>query len=215
MIFNHYFDYLIFISFLALKLFLFTSYNKRVLIILKNNNRLIATSMHLESYYKKIRNQYLPKKIVCVIIAESPPISGKYFYDKRGEISEPLFKAVMKLIKSEPKDKESGLRTFQNKGLFLVDATYKPVNNLPISKRNKKILENFDNLIKDLRKLKIKKQPLMLIKSNVCRLIEPKLNKLSFNVINKNRIVPFPSHGHQKKFLNRAKKTLIEIQELK
>jgi len=31
-----------------------------------------------------------------VIIAELPPISGKYFYNPKGEISEPLFAALMK-----------------------------------------------------------------------------------------------------------------------
>jgi hypothetical protein len=42
--------------------------------------------------------------------------------------------------------------------------------------------------------------PLVLIKANVCRLLEPRLKKDGFRVLNKDRIIPFPSTGHQLDF---------------
>ena len=39
-----------------------------------------------------------------------------------------------------------------------------------------------------------------MIKANVCKLLEPKLNEDGFNVLNKDRVVSFPSHGQQPVF---------------
>jgi len=56
------------------------------------------TTMNKE-YYLRFRNKYHPTNIKTVFILESPPASGKYFYDESGNVSEPLFKAMMKLLK--------------------------------------------------------------------------------------------------------------------
>ena len=71
-----------------------------------------------------------PTSVTLVIVAESPPASGKYFYRPNGEVSEPLFKALMKQLGIQPKTKCEGLREFQKRGWVLVDATYEPVNAL-------------------------------------------------------------------------------------
>jgi hypothetical protein len=42
--------------------------------------------------------------------------------------------------------------------------------------------------------------PLVLIKENVCRILEPKLVQDEFRVLNGGIVIPFPSHGHQKRF---------------
>jgi hypothetical protein len=42
--------------------------------------------------------------------------------------------------------------------------------------------------------------PLVLIKANVCRILEPRLAKDGFNVLNGGRVVYFPGTGRQKDF---------------
>jgi hypothetical protein len=42
--------------------------------------------------------------------------------------------------------------------------------------------------------------PLILLKANVCKLLEPKLNKDGFKVLNKGRSVYFPGSGRQRDF---------------
>jgi ssDNA-specific exonuclease RecJ len=42
--------------------------------------------------------------------------------------------------------------------------------------------------------------PIVLIKANVCRLLEPMLMKDGFNVINNGGLVYFPACGHQQEF---------------
>jgi hypothetical protein len=46
-------------------------------------------------YYFSFRRKYEPEQLNLVIVAESPPVSGLYFYNPLGKISEPLFAAFM------------------------------------------------------------------------------------------------------------------------
>jgi hypothetical protein len=50
------------------------------------------------SAYISLRRRYEPERIRLVIIAESPPASGLYFYDETGAPGEPLFAALMKQL---------------------------------------------------------------------------------------------------------------------
>ncbi len=47
-----------------------------------------------------LRRELEPTGVSLVIVAESPPISGKYLYNPDGKVSEPLFNALMKLLGS-------------------------------------------------------------------------------------------------------------------
>jgi hypothetical protein len=162
-----------------------------------------------EDYYFSLRNKYVPKKLKVIFVLESPPASGKYFYDKNGSVSEPLFSAMMKLLNFNPQDKREGLKYFAESGHFLVDATYEPVNKLKGKIRENIILRNYQNLVADLRKFGGPKQiNVILVKANICRLIESRLLSDGFNVQNHGVIVPFPSTGQQNKFLIAVQKVI-------
>jgi hypothetical protein len=102
------------------------------------------------SDYLNLRHRYKPDEIKLVIIAESPPSSGLFFYDAKGKITEPLFAAFMQAMRIAPTDKEKGLREFQRDGWALVDATYEPVNALSDAKRNEIISRRYPSLRSDL-----------------------------------------------------------------
>jgi hypothetical protein len=152
--------------------------------------------------YRKLRQRYKPKSISLVIIAESPPSNGKYFYDRNGLPSEPLFAAMMKQLGVDPRcPKEDGLREFQRKGWFLVDATYKPVDKLSDSSADRVIKRRYQSLRNDLATLiPDRSTPLVLIKVNVCHILEPRLTEDGFSVLNGGRAVYFPSNGRQPDF---------------
>jgi hypothetical protein len=156
-------------------------------------------SMHKE-YYIKLRNEYLPETLKLIFILESPPASGKYFYDKTGKITEPLFNELMKTLDYKPINKKDGLDFFKSQGFFLIDSTYKPVNKMKEKEKENTILSDFNNLIDDLDTMSSNKSPLILVKANICRLLEDKLKLKGFNVLNKGIVVPFPSSGQQKRF---------------
>jgi hypothetical protein len=150
--------------------------------------------------YLNLRRPFQPSDIRLVIIAESPPVSGRYFYDSSGRTTEPLFSALMKQCGITPRNKEQGLREFQKRGWILVDATYEPVND-PEVDRDAIILRDYPLLRDDLLNLlSALTAPLVLIKANVCRLLDARLSADGFNVLNRGRAVYFPSNGRQGQF---------------
>jgi hypothetical protein len=151
--------------------------------------------------YLALRSRYAPERVRLAIIAESPPISGKYFYDPEGSPSEQLFVALMRQLDLSPRTKQDGLAEFQRNGWVLVDATYQPVNSLKTSSRNQIIARHYPLLRDDLANLiPDRSVPLILIKANVCRLLEPRLLEDGLNVINRGCAVYFPGSGRQKAF---------------
>jgi hypothetical protein len=151
--------------------------------------------------YLTLRNAFAPKPVRLAIIAESPPKSGLYFYNPNGKVTEPLFAAMMEHLRSEPRTKDEGLREFQRHGWVLVDATYEPVDGPTDTKRDQVILRDYPLLRADLTAmLPGQSVPIILVKANVCRLLEPRLREDGFNVLNAGAEVYFPSSGQQNKF---------------
>jgi hypothetical protein len=152
------------------------------------------------AYYHSLRKLYEPDGLKLIIVAESPPISGKYFYDKSGARTEPLFSAILQHLNFTCATKEDGLREIQERGLILVDATYEPVNGMSSSARDRVIERDYPLLLEDLKSLTPDTSlPIVLLKANVCKILDPKLTKEGFNVINRGRSIPFPSTGQQTK----------------
>jgi hypothetical protein len=150
--------------------------------------------------YIALRRRYQPESVRLIIVAESPPASGRYFYDPTGAPSEPLFAALMRHLGLSPSTKEEGLREFQRTGWLLVDATYEPVNALKdVKQKNAVIIRDYPLLRNDLANFG-RSIPLVLLKVNVRKILESKLTAEGFNVLNRGRAIYFPSHGKQPDF---------------
>ena len=162
--------------------------------------------------YLSFRRPFEPGDVYLIIIAESPPAAGRYFYNPDGRVTEPLFAAMMMQLGASPKTKLDGLREFQQRGWVLVDATYKPVNNeRNPRRRNAAIIRDYGLLCDDLKTLMSgRSTPLILIKKNLCEILEPKLANDGFNVLNGGRVIYFPSHGRQNDFHRQFSSVLEE-----
>lgn len=148
-----------------------------------------------------LRNNYIPSKIKVIFVLESPPQGHGYVYDQSGHTGEVLFRAFMKLIGIKPETKEEGLQKLKHEGVLLLNPTYTPVNKLSDKEANEIIMNNYGNFKKDLLKFNPnKKIPIILVKANICRLLEGPLTHDGFNVLNKNQMIPFPMHYHQERF---------------
>lgn len=151
--------------------------------------------------YLAFRSRYQPLDLRLIIVGESPPRSGKYFYNPDGRSSEPLFSALMVQLNVQAVSKTHGLQCMQDEGWLLIDSTYEPVDGYSDRKRNAVIVRDYPLLHDDLAKLTPgRSTPVVLIKANVCRLLEPRLLKDGFNVVNRGRRIYFPSHGQQGRF---------------
>jgi hypothetical protein len=113
-----------------------------------------------------LRQCYQPAATKLGIVAESPPASGRDFYDESGSVAEPLFAAMMKQLELRPASKAEGLHAMRQAGWVLVDATYEPVNALRSAERAVAILRDHSRLRDDLKALAPK--AVVLIKKNVC-----------------------------------------------
>jgi hypothetical protein len=151
--------------------------------------------------YKHLRKLFQPARIQAIFILESPPKSGEYFYDPDGRLTEHLFAAMMQLLKYTPMHKRDSLGEFQKRGFMVVDASYVPVNDLKGKYRDERTMSQSFALLEDIGILNPNKTiPLILVKANICRLMEPLLKKQGFLVVNEGTVVPFPSSGQQTNF---------------
>jgi hypothetical protein len=94
-------------------------------------------------------------------------------------------------------------------------ATYQPVDKLTKGEglgRDEVIAADYPMLIDDLTSLMAGRHPLILIKANVCRVLEPLLSKDGFTVLNGGNPIYFPSNGQQTNFKNQFRAVLSAIQ---
>ncbi len=166
--------------------------------------------MHTETFYKKLRKKYIPEICRLIFVFESPPASGKYFYDDSGSIDEPLYKFMMKCFcPFNPVLKENGLKEFKRLGILLVDAVYFPVNRtvnrLSPKKRKESLLKNIPKLEADLRKVIGKNHTkILIVGTDLRKILEPVLEQ-DFFVINDGENLPFPLYGRGKKFAEKIR----------
>lgn len=167
----------------------------------------------MEENFISLRNKYLPKTLNIIFVLESPPYGHGYFYDLTGRVSEVLFRAYMKLLGINPTTKEEGLEFLKRKGWVLVNPIYTPVNKLPDKEADTLILENYQNFKKDLDQLLSKSHsvPIILVKSNILKLLEKPLINDGYNVINNGVLIPFPLHYHANSFHEKVSKMINNL----
>jgi hypothetical protein len=156
------------------------------------------------SRYHSLRREYEPSDPTLLIVAESPPESGLYFYDPVGRTSEPIFAAFMEQLAFKPVTKVDGLREMQRRGWLLIDATYEPIDK-KFGKRGPRrdavLVRDYHLLKQDLLAISDgRKLPIILIKENVCRILDPLLTADGFHVLNRGRKVYLPLNGNQPDF---------------
>jgi hypothetical protein len=172
----------------------------------------------MTNQYIALRNQYLPKRISVIFILESPPEGHGYFYDASGRVSEVLFRAFMKLLGAKPDTKEEGLLLLQEKGWVLVNPIYIPVNKLSEKEADRMILDNYAVFVADLKNIladRFSEVPIVLVKSNIVRILEKPLLNDGFRVINDGIMVPFPLHYHADSFQEKVLKLLSRVAFIK
>lgn len=161
--------------------------------------------------YLELRNRYLPKDLKLIFILESPPVSKNFFYNPFTSTRETLFHTFMLTIfEKDFATKEQGLHAFAAAGYLVVDPIYEPVNKLPDALADRKILEHYPLFKKDLEQLMRKRDtPLILVKKNICLLLEDRLLNDGFTVLNQHVSIPFPIRYHADEFIQRVRLILV------
>ena len=161
----------------------------------------------LEDSYALARNKYRPKKVSLLLIAESPPSSGGYFYAEATIGKDHLFRETMKALGFWPADrpmrkgcdKRPMLRQFQSLGFFLVDTCELPVDKMPPRLRKLSTIQGASTIGKRVKELDPSR--ILIVKKTVLDPVRQALNLAGFEdrILNKGAL-PFPSHGNQRKY---------------
>ena len=156
----------------------------------------------------QLRKRYRPKTVKVLFVAESPPESDdeevRFFYNPRQERWDHMYRSVMMAVFSDfeyrPGEKDKWLRKFQERGYYMIDATDSPVNRLAPAKRRCVLNDAVEGKLSEIATLVSKNTPIVLIKKNVFSTFNGPLRNAGFNVTH-DSFLPFPSHGHQKRFI--------------
>jgi hypothetical protein len=165
------------------------------------------------SYYHRLRREFQPQNPTLLIVAESPPASNLYFYDPSGRKTEPIFLAFMEQLLFTPANKTAGLREFQRRGWLLIDATHEPIDKKFKQKdplRDAVIVRDYPLLKADIEAVSGgKRLPIVLVKANVCEVLDPLLTADGFNVLNRGRKVYLPVNGNLGHFRRQFPEVLV------
>jgi hypothetical protein len=161
------------------------------------------------SKYILARDKFKPcGEVKFLLIAESPPASGGYFYFDKTTGKSSLFSETMKAVGLFPEsaamhkdfDKVPLLRKFQSLGFFLIDASYEPIDKgLSARQRKEAMMREIPRLIDETKKLNPKS--IIIVRTTIFDIIKEAFNEagLGERILQKEGL-PFPSTGNQKKY---------------
>jgi hypothetical protein len=174
-------------------------------------HQLLASSLSTKraslAEFSRARRKYRPRKVRFLLIAESPPSSGGFFYFPTTIGKDHLFRETVKALEIWPinqpmrrgVDKRRMLRRFQSTGFYLLDTCVSPVDKMRPGDRRKTVLTQTPRLVKDV--IKTNPSHIFIVKSSIFNPVSQALKESGFlpRLLNV-RPVPFPSHGNQRPY---------------
>jgi len=167
----------------------------------------LGTRLALRKKYARARSKYKPNKVGTLLIAESPPSSGGYFYSRTTIGKDHLFRETMKALRFWPVnrpmkkgyDKRAMLRQFFSIGFFLIDTCELPVDKLQPRERRISTVQGASTLPRRVRELDPTR--ILIVKKTVFKPARQALIEAGFGDRILNTVpLPFPIHGNQRRF---------------
>jgi hypothetical protein len=154
--------------------------------------------MNRNDAVEALRRSYRPKKVRLLLVGESAPKSGKFFY-RRSAMTTFTARAFEKAFGITFEDNAAFLRFFQGCGCYLEDVSLTAVNNMRPSERAQTLQKSVPSLSQRIRDLK----PALVVA--VLRRITPYVEEA---MVQAGRPVifctlPFPGSGSQNKYIDR------------
>jgi hypothetical protein len=163
--------------------------------------------------YDTVRQQYQPKDIKILLIAESPPpapdvqSSRQFYYTDRIRKDDRLFTNTIRALypetvdMSEPEleaEKKQWLRRFQADGWYMIEALEdSQEHKVTKQERQERIRAALPHLLARVRALAEPETKLILIKSNVFDVAAAPLRDAGFTVLN-TELVDYPGRFNQR-----------------
>lgn len=167
------------------------------------------------SSYDITRQQYRPKRIAVLLIAESPPPSAEidssrqFYRSDKIRKDDRLFVNTIKALYPEAAQlteieiephKEDWLRRFQADGYYMIEALEASQrHSVTKEERQERIRESLPHLIERVSELARKDTKIILIKSNVFVVAAEPLRAAGFTVLN-TELLDYPGRFNQRNY---------------
>jgi len=139
---------------------------------------------------ERLRRSYHPAHVRILFVGESPPASGRFFYQADSGLYRAIRNTFRAALPALPED--DFLHSFQNLGCYLVDLCGKPVDDLTPGKRKQACRDGEVRLARTLKEL----QPEIVI--TVLRSISANVKRTQANANWKGLFVELPYPGRWK-----------------
>ena len=165
----------------------------------------------MNSYkFERIRKKFKPKKIKVLLVGESPPKSGYFFYELKSILYEYTMKGYLNILKRGNLNEDEFPKLLKRRGIYLDDLCHHPINHL-------------DNPLKEIKRKRSKPYLTKRLKSYnpdviVILMIGIKKHvkeaiKLSGIKCKKIYTTHFPSMGWHKKYLEEITSIFNELKD--
>lgn len=111
-----------------------------------------------------------------------------------------FMKVVFRDFENHAGEKEKWLRRFQKTGYYLIDSTDRPSNRMSEAERREELAMVLERIVSGISSLVTTTTPIILIKKNIFEIFRQPLLAAGCNVLH-DSFLPFPSHGHQQRFI--------------
>jgi len=145
---------------------------------------------------EELRRTYLPEDVRILLVGESAPVSGRFFYCDSA-MTTFTAQAFENVYGVTFEDTAEFLRFFQAKGCYLDDLSLVPVNSMASAERERMLKDSVPALARRITEMK----PRAVVA--VLRKIEPHVrNAVAMTGLQLPcHALPFPGNGHQNKYI--------------
>jgi hypothetical protein len=156
---------------------------------------------------ESIRLEFHPSKVKILFVGESPPANGAFFY-VCSPMTTYMCEVFSEVLGKEFQSPNDFLNFFQDKGCYLDDLSYEPVNHLLRTERRQSVKDGVVELAKRMEKEKPEYVIVLLNRiEDQVREAARQANLPDSSVY----VVPFPGQGHQRSFVKELSKILNRI----
>lgn len=145
---------------------------------------------------ESLRQQFRPKKVSLLFVGESPPASGRFFYDK-SHMTTFTSRAFERAFDVQFSSTAEFLEFFKSKGCFLDDVSHDPVDKLGNRERQNALQQCIEPFSRRLRD----EHPdiIVVVLKKISDLVSEAVTNAGLQA--PIHVLPFPGNGHQNKYI--------------
>jgi hypothetical protein len=152
---------------------------------------------------ERLRERYRPERVRILFVGESPPASGRFFY----QADSGLYSAIRDTFLAAFPDlrKDHFLESFRSMGCYLVDLSEKPVDRLNARARRRACMAGETRLVRRIRQLD--PEIIVTVVQSIAENVERAANSAGWNGLHV--VLPYP--GRWQRYRQEFRRKLLPV----